>query len=173
MKEPELITKGIYYRFLEDFLGTGLLTSAGNKWHNRRKLLTPSFHFSILERFIETFENESMKFVENLMPLVGQKLVLQQHIPKATLNIICESSLGIKLNEVDSADFYRKTIKKIEHLQMQRSGNFLMYFEFIYNWFGTKKEMLSECLKAHKFTSAIINKRREGFQGGEVKNGKK
>lgn len=167
MKEPELITKGVYYHFLEDFVGTGLLTSTGGKWHKRRKLLTPSFHFTILERFIDTFRNESVKFVKDLMPLVGQRLVLQQHIPKATLNIICESALGIKLEEVDSSDFYRTTIKRIEHLEIERSGNFLMYFDFIYNWFGTKTELLKECSKAHKFTSQIINKRREGFQGGE------
>lgn len=173
MKEPDLITKGVYYHFLEDFLGSGLLTSTGEKWHMRRKLLTPSFHFTILERFIDTFRNESSKFVKDLMPLVGQNLVLQQHIPKATLNIICESALGIKLNEVDSADFYRKTIKKIEHLEMERSGNFLMYFDFIYNWFGTKAELLKECVKAHKFTSEIINKRREGFQGGDGGVGEK
>uniref|UniRef100_T1GKN6 Cytochrome P450 n=1 Tax=Megaselia scalaris TaxID=36166 RepID=T1GKN6_MEGSC len=50
MKEPDLITKGIYYHFLEDFLGEGLLLSTDKKWHSRRKLLTPSFHFNILER---------------------------------------------------------------------------------------------------------------------------
>lgn len=164
MKEPDLITKGVYYHFLEDFLGSGLLTSTDAKWHNRRKLLTPSFHFTILERFLETFRNESVKFVQDLMPLVGKRVVLQKHIPKTTLNVICESALGIKLSEVDSADFYRKTIKKIEHLEMERSGNFLMYFDTIYNWFGTKAELLRECSKAHNFTSEIINRRREGFQ---------
>ncbi|KAL5283680.1 hypothetical protein ACFFRR_006135 [Megaselia abdita] len=173
MKEPDLITKGVYYHFLEDFLGSGLLTSAGNKWHNRRKLLTPSFHFTILERFIDIFRSESGKFVKDLVPLAGEQLVLQEVIPKTTLNIICESALGIKLSEVDSADFYRKTIKKIEHLEMERSGNFLMYFDFIYNWFGTKTELVKECSKAHTFTSEIINKRREGFQGGDGGVGRK
>lgn len=173
MKEPDLITKGVYYHFLEDFLGSGLLTSTDSKWHNRRKLLTPSFHFTILERFIDTFRNESLKFVHDLMPFTGQKLVLQQHIPKTTLNVICESALGIKLSEVDSADFYRKTIKKIEKLEMERSGNFLMYFDFIYNWFGTKTKLLMYCSKAHKFTSDIIKRRREGFQVGDGGSGKK
>lgn len=167
MKETDLITKGVYYHFLEDFLGSGLLTSTDNKWHNRRKLLTPSFHFTILERFLGTFKNESTKFVKDLMPLTGHKIVLQQHIPKTTLNVICESALGIKLSEVDSADFYRKTIKKIEHLEMERSSNFLMYFDFIYNLFGRKAELVKQCSKAHKFTSEIINRRRNEFRGGD------
>lgn len=163
MKETALITKGVYYDFLEDFLKEGLLLSTENKWHSRRKLLTPSFHFSILEKFIKSFRNESLKFVENLSPFVGKDLALQDHVPKATLNIICETALGVKLNEIDTSDHYRKTINKIEHMEMERAGNIFMYSDFIYKWFGRKKEYVRECDEAHKFTSGIINRRRKGF----------
>lgn len=166
MKEPDLISKGIYYHFLEDFLGTGLLTSTDTKWHNRRKLLTPSFHFSILERFLDTFKSYSQKFVKDLRYFAGQEVVLLEHIPKATLNIICESALGIKLNETGSADYYRETIRNIEHLQIERSANFWMYFDWIYNWFGNKAQLVKECDKAHTFTSDIIDKRSRDFKGG-------
>lgn len=173
MKEPDLITKGIYYHFLEDFLGEGLLLSTDKKWHSRRKLLTPSFHFNILERFLDTFRNESVKFVEELKPFVGKELVLQNHIPKATLNMICETALGVKLDEIDKTDYYRKTINKIEFLEMERAGNILMYFDVIYKWFGRKKEYVNQCNEAHKFTSQIINNRRAAFQGGNGGHGKK
>ncbi|KAL5285312.1 hypothetical protein ACFFRR_007193 [Megaselia abdita] len=173
MKEPDLITKGVYYHFLEDFLGEGLLLSTDKKWHSRRKLLTPSFHFNILERFLDTFRNESVRFVEHLSQFVGKDLVLQDHIPKATLNMICETALGVKLSEIDESDQYRKTINKIEHLEMERAGNILMYFDPIYKWFGKKKEYVGQCDEAHKFTSGIINSRRKGFQGDDGGSGKK
>lgn len=50
------INKSLLYDALHPFLKTGLLTSGGEKWHIRRKMLTPSFHFNILKEFCEIFK---------------------------------------------------------------------------------------------------------------------
>ena len=50
------INKSILYEVLHPFLKTGLLTSGGEKWHMRRRMLTPSFHFNILKEFCEIFK---------------------------------------------------------------------------------------------------------------------
>jgi len=76
LNDPNLIKKAIVYNFLHPFLRTGLLTStgefeigftlififsheitlSGRKWHARRKMLTPTFHFNILNQFQEVFK---------------------------------------------------------------------------------------------------------------------
>lgn len=159
MKATGFLSKGRYYHFLDDFLDEGLLISSGSKWHSRRKLLTPSFHFKVLENFLEMFKNESSQFSKLLRHIDGEEISLQKMIPKSVLNVICESSLGVKLNELRAAEDYRKTIKRIEHLQVERSGQLIMYIDFIYKWFGKKKEYERECKEAHKFTSSIISRR--------------
>jgi len=50
------LEKGLIYDLLHPFLKTGLLTSAGEKWHQRRRMLTPAFHFNILREFCEIFK---------------------------------------------------------------------------------------------------------------------
>lgn len=54
------------YLSLEPWLKEGLLVSRGQKWHKRRKAITPAFHFKILDQFIEVFERESRLFLQNM-----------------------------------------------------------------------------------------------------------
>ncbi|XP_029157254.1 cytochrome P450 4c21-like, partial [Nylanderia fulva] len=45
------IEKGQPYEMLHSWLGKGLLTSTGKQWFHDRKLIGPTFHFSILDQF--------------------------------------------------------------------------------------------------------------------------
>ncbi|CAG7721953.1 unnamed protein product [Allacma fusca] len=95
------INKGIEYNFVMPWLGEGLLTSKGSKWLSHRKLLTPSFHFKILEEFMEVFNGQSALFVKILgKDSEGGKKALEisQYITLCTLDIICETAMGKSMN---------------------------------------------------------------------------
>lgn len=59
MQSNDLITKAHLYSILHPWLGTGLLTSTGQKWSDRRKLLTPAFHFNVLNGFLPTHDYQA------------------------------------------------------------------------------------------------------------------
>jgi cytochrome P450 family 4 len=50
------LDKGVVYRMIHPFLKTGLLTANGEKWFQRRRMLTPAFHFNILREYFEIFK---------------------------------------------------------------------------------------------------------------------
>merc|ERR1712062_848938 len=55
LSSTSMITKSDDYDYFVPWLGTGLLLSTNQKWHSRRKLLTPAFHFRILEDAMDVF----------------------------------------------------------------------------------------------------------------------
>lgn len=62
----KLIDKSSLYDFLVPWLGRGLLLSTGKKWFTRRRIITPTFHFKILEQFVEIFDQQSNVLIKKL-----------------------------------------------------------------------------------------------------------
>jgi cytochrome P450 family 4 len=85
----KLITKSNEYDFIAEWLGTGLLISTGQKWFTRRKIITPAFHFKILDQFIEVFDKHSKIFVECLRKHKGQVVDVFPLVTLAALDVIC------------------------------------------------------------------------------------
>ena len=92
----KLIDKSREYNYLHPWLNTGLLTSTGSKWHARRKMLTPTFHFKILEDFIDIFNKQSVILVQKLaeahQDMIDNKkdrINLFPYVARCTLDIIC------------------------------------------------------------------------------------
>ncbi|GLG96599.1 Cytochrome P450 4C1, partial [Gryllus bimaculatus] len=159
------ISKGFIYDFVKPWLGTGLLTSTGQKWHSHRKLITPAFHFKILENFQSVFVEKSQILVEKLEKEVGNKkgFDVYPYITRCTLDIICETAMGTPVNAQDEKDRspYVAAIYDISELVVSRLMRPWLHPEFIY--FKTKNgRRYQECLDIlHSFTKRVIRERKE------------
>uniref|UniRef100_A0A1I8N5X8 Uncharacterized protein n=2 Tax=Musca domestica TaxID=7370 RepID=A0A1I8N5X8_MUSDO len=166
LNDSRILDKGLLLRFLHPFLKTGLLTSSGKKWHTRRRLLTPTFHFNILQKFMEIFKSESRKFIDDLWKQIdladfNGSVSLNELIPRFTLNIICETAMGVRLDDCADGDEYRKYYSRIEDILIERLKNPIMSFDWIFFKFQNGKNYLKSLKKLHSFSSGIIKKRRE------------
>ena len=63
--------------------------SGGSKWRSRRKLLTPAFHFSILDDFVPLVNQQSLLLIEKLERHGKQDFDVVKDITLCTLDIIC------------------------------------------------------------------------------------
>ncbi|CAG2177370.1 unnamed protein product, partial [Oppiella nova] len=65
------IEKAFEYQLLYDWLGKGLLINdSADLWRERRKLLTPAFHQTILTEFVPIFNEKSDILVKRLADCV-------------------------------------------------------------------------------------------------------
>ncbi|XP_055625778.1 probable cytochrome P450 4ac1 [Toxorhynchites rutilus septentrionalis] len=171
LSSSRLIDKSVLYTFLRPFMGVGLLNSTGQKWFHRRKILTSAFHFNILPKFLVTFQEECEKLVEQIDKDVQKRkeTTLQLVAARFTLNTICETAMGVKLDSMTAADDYRANIQDVVKLLLLRVMNPWLMEDFTYAIFGFKARLVKALEPIHGFTRAIIKQRRQLFHAN-VKN---
>ncbi|XP_061402773.1 cytochrome P450 4d8-like, partial [Musca vetustissima] len=117
---PKQLRKSILYNTIKPWLGTGLLLSEGTKWHTRRKIITPTFHFRILEQFVEVFDRQSTVLVNCLSEKADGRTTfdVMPYIGAATLDIITESAMGVNVHaQTDKSMPYVMAIDRSEDIR--------------------------------------------------------
>ncbi|XP_075157453.1 cytochrome P450 4d2-like [Haematobia irritans] len=165
------ITKNNVYDMLSLWLGDGLLMSTGKKWHTRRKIITPSFHFKILEEFVEIFDRQSNVMVQKLKEKVAQNpkepVDMFPLVCLTALDIIAETAMGVQVNAQLNPDIgYVKSVKIVTQIISQRlrtplwrtDGLFKIFAPFVY------RRMMKNIEEMQGFTKSVIEKRRQKLE---------
>ncbi|XP_075215298.1 cytochrome P450 4c21-like isoform X2 [Lycorma delicatula] len=155
------IRKGITYKIFESWLNEGLLISTGSKWHHRRKLLTPTFHFKILEDCMSVFNKNAQLLTEELLEMNDKIITIEPFISKCTLFIICEAAMGVSLENLpDKGEEYAKATKKMNNINMTRLFAPWLFHNWIFNLTPIGRECNRTLKTLHSFTEMIIKERR-------------
>ncbi|XP_039304801.1 cytochrome P450 4C1-like isoform X1 [Solenopsis invicta] len=157
------IEKSRIYSVLHPWFGLGLLTSGGSKWHSRRKILTPTFHFNILQQFVEILieEGESMtNSLKNAGSTITKDLV--PLISEHTLNAICETAMGTSLQGMNSVQQeYRKAVHRMGELFIYRLVRHWLISDWIFALTSQGREQVKILKILHGFTNKIIAERKD------------
>ncbi|XP_063704419.1 cytochrome P450 4c3 [Culicoides brevitarsis] len=157
------IDKSPEYDYLHSWLGTGLLTSSGKKWHSRRKILTPSFHFKILDDFIEIFHEQASVMVKKLQKEVDNPgFNLFPYVTLCTLDIICETAMGIRVNAQECSDSdYVKAVYQIGSIVLNRQSKIWLQPEYLFK-LTTEYNRHKRCIEIlHGVSNKVIKERKE------------
>ncbi|KAK0395424.1 hypothetical protein QR680_001275 [Steinernema hermaphroditum] len=172
LESRDIITKGPEYNILVPWLGTGLLISTGAKWHSRRKLLTPAFHFAILNSFLKVHDRESKIMIEQLEKHAesGEQFDIFPYIKRCALDIICETSMGTKIDaQTNHSHPYVHAVQRMNELAFTHERMPWLWLKPIWYMLGYGGEYDHNLQLLTDFTRKVIKERSEQFMGGTEK----
>ncbi|XP_076327237.1 cytochrome P450 4c3-like isoform X2 [Tachypleus tridentatus] len=151
---PTILEKSEEYALLHPWLGSGLLTSSGNKWRARRKMVTPAFHFRILEDFIVVFNEQSQILVEKLKQVQNHKWVnMVSFVTLCTLDAICESAMGIQIHAQKNKNCsYVQAVYEVGETFMARMSKPWLWPELLFALSPHGRRFRKNLKKLHDFT---------------------
>lgn len=172
LNSPKPTSKHVLYFMLREWLGQGLLLSDGTKWQHRRKIITPTFHFKILEQFVEVFDQHSTILVEKLRPKADGTTVVDVYplICLMALDIIAETAMGTQIKaQEDGNSRYVKAVNDATDILAMRFMKPHLALKKTFKFFKPKiyNKLLESVLYMHLFTNRIIEARRKSLNSSE------
>jgi len=165
-----LTYKSKNYVILRPWLGLGLLTNGGEAWHQKRKLLTPAFHFNVLNGFKEPMEENCKILIERLMEKAdGKPFDIYPYITLFALDVICETAMGIKKNaQLESESEYVQTVQSICKILHEQSFSFWNRFNILFNLSATGRKTAAMLKVLHGETDRVIKLRRQLLKESKI-----
>ncbi|KAJ3656155.1 hypothetical protein Zmor_015252 [Zophobas morio] len=173
LSSNKLLRKTRNLKFLEPWIGNGLVLAEGSRWKTHRKLITPAFHFKILEQFISVFESEGDVMVEKLSTESGNKSVdIYPYITKCTLEAICETAMGTKVDvQNNETSSYFEGVKEMCRIFAVRTTSVFLGNDFFFK-FTKDYKIQQEAVKIlHGYTNNVIKIKRAEHEKGKHESG--
>lgn len=109
LTSTKFLSKSSQYNFLSVSLGEGLLFSSNTKWFGRRRVITPTFHFKILEQFFEVFIKHNRILLEKIYEKAeGKVFDIFPLITSSVMNSLCGNFISfVGKAKLTTIIFYR------------------------------------------------------------------
>ncbi|KAK7872278.1 hypothetical protein R5R35_012124 [Gryllus longicercus] len=156
------LKKSVLYKFLFPWLGEGLLTSSGKKWKRHRKIITPAFHFKILEQFVETFCHNSEILLRKLEAHGnGPAFNIYDYITLYALDVICETTFGVSVHAQENHQSqYVAAVKGMARVIMERTQYPWLFFDVTFRWSELRRKQEQYLKILHSTTNEVIQARK-------------
>ncbi|XP_077504616.1 cytochrome P450 4c3-like [Amblyomma americanum] len=165
LSNSENVNKSFLYAMLKSWVGNGLLTSEKTIWKKRRKVLTPAFHFRILDEYVPIMNRRASVLCEKLAVLGRDHFDLLPVMRLATFGILFETAMGITLDEEDvKKTGFLKVNDEIATDIITRMMNIHHWPEFIYRRTGVGQRYYQKVELIKKYTRDILDCRKKSYK---------
>lgn len=160
------LKKGPLYDLITPWLGRGLLTSDGSEWKARRKLLTSSFHFKILQAFCVEINKQASVFVDCISRKAPNEN-LAPYIDAFTLDVVCATIMGVSMRSQtsDNGRQYLATVRIVANQLVERFTNPQYWWDVIFRRTSSGRKFYRAVSNLHEFSSKVIEERKQELLG--------
>lgn len=151
--------KVFFYRLMHNFLGNGLITNNGNKWSMHRKLIQPTFHLSILEKFVSTFVDATEASFSLLDPSQTE-INIVKFVNTCVINILNEAVLGVPAKKNGTLEVEESPFRQGKVVVPYRVTHPWLLIDAVYRMTQTANDELKQKKKLDEFTYRMIQRRR-------------
>lgn len=128
-------------------------------------MLTPAFHFRILNDFLPIITEHADILIEKLSKLTvngrSEEVDIVKYITLCTLDVICETAMGIKVRGQEEESEYVNCLHQVSELILVRLSRPWLWPDFAF-FCSPHGRRFKRCLKVMKsFTMKVIEERRD------------
>ncbi|XP_064457758.1 cytochrome P450 4V2-like [Ornithodoros turicata] len=127
--------KPFVYKFLEPALGSrNMLTSSGEIWSKKRRLIAPSFHRKNSESFLMCFNKEANCLMERIEKRLDDSpsVPISQYIRHSTVQSIFAAAMGVTLDDA-TAQQYSRCMHLVEYNFIVRAFRPWTWYQPLYD----------------------------------------
>ncbi|XP_026173030.1 cytochrome P450 4T8 [Mastacembelus armatus] len=156
------------YRFIESWIGEGLLVSKGQKWFRHRRLLTPGFHYDVLKPYVKLMSDSAKTMLAKWESYTktNESFELFQHVSLMTLDSIlkCAFSYSSNCQTEGGTNTYIKAVYELSDLINLRFRMFPYHNDLIFylSPHGFRYRKARHVSRIH--TEEVIRKRKEALK---------
>jgi len=128
-------------------------------------MLTPAFHFKILEDFSHVMSRQSLKLCEQIRKKCGRESFdVFPLITHCALDIICETAMGEDINSQEESDTdYVRAVYRSSEIVFQRNRSPWLWNDTLFSLTSLGREWSWALKILHGFTNGVIQKRKEEY----------
>ncbi|XP_011631819.2 cytochrome P450 4C1-like, partial [Pogonomyrmex barbatus] len=135
------------------FVSRCIVSVLDAKWQSRRKLLNPTFHFAILQQFVDVFVKQS-EDMTNSLKNTDDHIVndLMFFISEYTLNTICETGMSTSPHKLGSLQQYRNAVHQMLELIFYRTIRPWLHYDWIFAFTPKGRQQMKHLKIIHGFS---------------------
>ncbi|XP_062532239.1 cytochrome P450 4V2 [Bombyx mori] len=156
--------KSYIYGFSRPWLGDGLFTADVLTWRNNRRLLNQAFKHTILDGFVDVFNNQARSLVDELAAEADlEKIYILNKLSLHSLRLVFKTILGVSDQEVTPEKFnsYLETNNILHNIFTKRFQKFWLHSDIVFNRTKLKIEQDYAVAVLHGVNAMVLKNRKE------------